>query len=234
MPTTNLNNPIRQWADDDRPREKMMLKGKHALSNAELIAILIRSGNTEESAVQLAQRILDAVQNNLIELSKLSIEELSRFKGMGPAKAISVVAALELGKRRLSEKVLQQKKITCSQDVYELLLPELSDQYYEQFFVLLLDRAHKVIRKINISQGGVAGTVADPKKIFRLALEHNSSSIILAHNHPSNNLKPSDNDIRLTQKMVEAGKVLEVQVLDHVIVGNDNYFSFADEGIMNS
>ena len=233
MPTTNLNNPIRQWADDDKPREKMMLKGKHALSNAELIAILIRSGNTEESAVQLAQRILDAVQNNLIELSKLTIEDLSRHKGMGSAKAVSIVAAMELGKRRLSEKVMRQQKISSSLDVYELLLPELSDLYYEQFFVLLLDRAHKVIRKINISQGGVAGTVADPKKIFKTALDHNASSIILAHNHPSNNLKPSDNDIRLTKKLSEAGKVLEILVLDHVIVGNDNYYSFADEGMMS-
>jgi len=233
MPANNHHNPIRQWAEDDRPREKMMLKGKGALSNAELIAILIRSGNTEESAVQLAQRMLDAAQNNLIELSKLTVADLSRFKGMGPAKAVSVVAALELGKRRLSEKVLQQNKITCSRDVYELLLPELSDLYYEQFFVLLLDRAHKVIRKINISQGGVAGTVADPKKIFKTALDHNASSIILAHNHPSDNLKPSDNDIRLTKKLSEAGKVLEIEVLDHVIVGNDNYFSFADEGNMN-
>ncbi|MBN2637794.1 MAG: DNA repair protein RadC [Bacteroidales bacterium] len=228
MPTKNT--PIRQWAEDDRPREKMILKGKNALSNAELIAILINSGNKEETAVQLAQRMLDAAQNNLIELSKLTIEDLSRFKGMGPAKAVSVVAALELGKRRLSEKVIQQSKITSSQDAFELLFPDLSDLYYEQFFILLLDRAHKVIRKMNISQGGVAGTVADPKKIFRFALEHNSSSIILAHNHPSNNLKPSDNDIRLTKKLVEAGKVLEIQVLDHLIVGNDNYYSFADEG----
>lgn len=232
MPTKSHNNPINQWAEDDRPREKMLLKGKNALSNAELIAILIGSGNTEESAVQLAQRMLDTANNNLIEFSKLSIEELSRFKGMGKAKAISVIAALELGKRRIAEKVVQQSKITCSRDVYDLLLPDLSDLYYEQFFVLLLDRANKVIRKLNISQGGVAGTVADPKKIFKLALDHNASSMILAHNHPSNNLKPSDNDIRLTKKLAAAGEVLEIKVLDHIIAGNDNYFSFADEGLM--
>ena len=233
MPTNIQNHTIRQWAEDDRPREKMLLKGRNALSNAELIAILIGSGNKDESAVQLAQRMLDNAGNNLIEFSKMDIEALSRFKGMGKAKAISIVAALELGKRRLAEKVIQQAKITCSRDVYNLLVPELTDKYYEAFFVLMLDRANKVMQKVNISQGGVAGTVVDPKKIFKLALDYNSSSIILAHNHPSNNLKPSDNDIRLTRKLAEAGKALEIQVLDHIIAGNDNYFSFADEGLIN-
>ncbi len=232
MPTKPRNQPINQWAEDDRPREKMLLKGKSALSNAELIALLIGSGNSDESAVQLAQRMLDATSNNLIEFSKLSIEELTRFKGMGKAKAISIIAALELGKRRVAERVLQQVKITSSRDIYELLLPDLTDNYYEAFFVVLLDRANKVIRKLNISRGGVSGTVVDPKKIFKLALDHNASSIILAHNHPSNNLKPSENDIRLTKKLQEAGKALEIPVLDHLIVGNDNYYSFADESIL--
>ncbi len=231
MPTKN-NNPIHLWAEDDRPREKLLLKGKGTLSNAELIAILIGSGNRDESAVQLAQRMLDAVQNNLIEFSKLTVEELSRYKGMGNAKSISVIAALELGKRRVSEKVLKQNKISSSRDVYDLFLAELTDLYYEQFFILLLDRANKVIRKINISQGGVSGTVADPKKIFKTALDYNTSSIILAHNHPSNNLKPSPADIQLTKKLSAAGKVLEIPVLDHLIVGSENYFSFADEGLI--
>ncbi len=233
MPTNPQNRTIRQWAEDDRPREKMLLKGRQALSNAELIAILIGSGNRDESAVQLARRILDAAGNNLIELSKTDIETLSKFKGMGRAKAVSIVAALELGKRRLAEKVVQQKKITSSRDVYELLVPDLTDQYYESFFVLLLDRANQVIQKVNISRGGTAGTVVDSKKIFKLALDYNASSVILAHNHPSNNLKPSDNDIRLTRKLRDAGKALDIQVLDHIIAGNDNYFSFADEGLMN-
>ncbi len=232
MPTKPKNQPINQWAEDDRPREKMMLKGKNALSNAELIALLIGSGNSDESAVQLAQRMLDRVDNNLIELSKMSIEELSRFRGMGKAKAISIIAAIELGKRRMAEKVIRQAKVTSSRDVYDLLLPELTDNYYEFFYVLLLDRANKVIRKLNISSGGVAGTVVDPKKIFKLALDHNASSIILAHNHPSNNLKPSDNDVKLTKKLQVAGKALDIPVLDHVIVGNDNYYSFADEGLL--
>ncbi len=226
------SQPIRQWAEDDRPREKMLRKGKNALSNAELIAVLIGSGNADESAVQLAQRMLDSVSNNLIEFSKLGIHELSRFRGMGKAKAIGIVAAFELGKRRLAEKVIKQNKITSSRDVYNLLLPELTDRYYEMFYVILLDRANNVIRKLEISSGGVAGTVVDPKKIFKRALDHNASSIILAHNHPSNNLKPSDNDVRLTKKLQEAGKALDIPVLDHIIAGNDNYFSFADEGLL--
>ncbi len=226
------SQPIRQWAEDDRPREKMLLKGKSALSNAELIALLIGSGNQEESAVQLAQRMLDSVNNNLIELAKLSIEELSRFRGMGKAKAVSIAAAIELGKRRMAERVVKQNKITSSRDAYDLLRPELTDNYYETFYVILLDRANRVIRKLNISSGGVAGTVVDPKKIFKLALDHNASSLILAHNHPSNNMKPSENDVKLTEKLQKAGTALDIPVLDHIIAGNDNYFSFADEGLL--
>lgn len=224
--------PISKWAEDDRPREKLMLKGKGQLSKAELIAILIGSGNNEESAVQLAQSILNSVDNNLAELSNLSITDLIKFKGIGEAKAISIIAALEIGKRRLSEDVLIKKKITSSEDAFHLLYAELSDKQYEEFWVLMLDRANQVIRKVNISEGGMAGTVADPKKIFKIALELSASSIILAHNHPSNNLKPSQNDIDLTKKLRSAGKLLDLEVLDHLIFGNDNYYSFADEGII--
>ncbi len=225
--------PISQWSEDDRPREKMMLKGKGQLSKAELIAILIGSGNTDESAVELAKRILSSVDNNLAELSRLSISDLSKFKGIGPAKAISIVAALELGRRRRADDVLiNTTKITSSQDAYNLLYAELSDKYHEEFWILLLDRANKVIRKVNISEGGLAGTVADPKKIFQLALEQHASSIILAHNHPSNNLQPSDNDIQLTKKIVAGGKSLDISILDHLIIGNDKFYSFADEGMM--
>ncbi|MFA5418485.1 MAG: DNA repair protein RadC [Bacteroidales bacterium] len=225
--------PIRQWSEDDRPREKMMLKGKGQLSKAELIAILIGSGNTDESAVALSKRILNSVDNNLAELSRLSISDLSRFKGIGPAKAISIVAALELGRRRRADDVLiDKKKITSSQDAFNLLYADLSDKYHEEFWVLLLDRANKVIRKVNISEGGLAGTVADPKKIFQLALEQHASGIILAHNHPSNNLLPSSNDIDLTKKIVAGGKSLDINILDHLIIGNDKFYSFADEGTM--
>lgn len=224
--------PISQWAEDDRPREKLVLKGKGHLSKAELIAILIGSGNTEESAVQLAQSILNSVKNNLAELSTLSFTDLKKFKGIGEAKAISIIAALELGKRRLSEDVLIRKKIKSSEDAFHILYPELSDKQYEEFWVLMLDRANQVIRKVNISEGGMAGTVADPKKIFKMALDLNASSLILAHNHPSNNLKPSQNDIDLTKKLRSAGKLLDIEVLDHLIFGNDSFYSFADEGLV--
>ncbi len=224
--------PISQWAEDDRPREKLMLKGKGQLSKAELIAILIGSGNTEESAVQLAQKILNSINNNLAELSNLSLSDLKKFKGIGEAKAISIIAALELGKRRLSEDVLVRKKIKSSEDAFHILYAELSDKQYEEFWVLMLDRANQVIRKVNISEGGMAGTVADPKKIFKMALDLNASSLILSHNHPSNNLKPSQNDIDLTKKLRSAGKLLDIEVLDHLIFGNDTYYSFADENMI--
>lgn len=227
--------PIRQWSEDDRPREKMMLKGKGQLSKAELIAILISSGNQDESAVELAKRILNSVNNNLAELSRLSVNDLCKFKGIGPAKAVSIVAALELGRRRRADDVLiVTTKITSSLDAYNLLYADLSDKYHEEFWILLLDRANKVIRKVNISEGGLAGTVADPKKIFTLALEQHASAIILAHNHPSNNLVPSTNDTELTKKIVSGGKQLDISILDHLIIGNDRYYSFADEGIMPS
>ena len=227
------NLPISQWAEDDRPREKLTTKGKGQLSKAELIAILIGSGNREESAVELSKRILSSVDNNLAELSKLSVKELCMFKGIGTAKAISIVAALEIGRRRRADDVIQKKKkIKSSKDAYDILYAELSDKNYEEFWIILLDRANQILKKVNISEGGLSGTVADPKKIFKMALEHNSSSIILAHNHPSNNLKPSDNDIKLTKTISSAGRTLEISVLDHIIVGSDNYFSFADESMI--
>ncbi len=220
------------WAEDDRPREKLALKGKSSLSNAELIAILIGSGNNRQSAVELAQEILNEADHNLVELSKMGISDLTYFKGIGSAKAISIIAALELGKRRLSSKVLLKKKISTSKDAYNLFLPHLIDRYDEQFRVLLLDRANQVIANKSIGEGGFAGTVADPKKIFKLALQYNASAIILGHNHPSNNVKPSDPDISLTKKIKRAGENLDIMILDHIIVGNDIYYSFADEGII--
>jgi len=220
------------WAEDDRPREKMALKGKSTLSDSELIAILIGSGNTKQSAVELSQQILDGVENNLIELSKLSISDLTKYKGIGSAKAISIVAALELGKRRLSSKALVKRKVTSSRDAYDLFLPFLIDRYDEEFRVLLLDRSNKIIVNLSVGEGGFAGTVADPKKIFKLALQHTASSIILGHNHPSNNISPSDTDISLTKKIQRAGESLDILILDHIIVGNDTYYSFADEGVI--
>ena len=232
MKMFNSNLPIHQWAEDDRPREKLILKGKSQLSKAELLALLIRSGSRSESAVQLAQRILGDVKHNLTELSKMSVSDLQTFKGIGEAKAISIVAGLELGKRRLSEEVITKKKIRSSQDVFHFLFADLSDKSYEEFWVLLLDRANQVIRKVNISEGGTAGTVADPKKIFKKAVDEKASSLVLAHNHPSNQIKPSQNDIDLTKKLKSAGELLDIDVIDHLIFGHDGYYSFADEGMM--
>ncbi|MEJ2595259.1 MAG: DNA repair protein RadC [bacterium] len=224
--------PISHWAEEDRPREKLLIKGKGQLSKAELIAILIGSGSREESAVQLAKTVLNSVQNNLAELARLTVTDLLTIKGIGEARALTIIAALELGKRRLSEEVLTKKKIRSSEDVFHYLFPDLSDKHYEEFWILLLDRANQVIGKKNISEGGISGTVADPKKIFRLALDYKASAIIMAHNHPSNNLKPSNNDIELTKKLRSAGKLLDMEVLDHLIFGHDSYYSFADEGMM--
>ncbi len=233
MDNYNQKTTIRNWAEDDRPREKLMLKGKAALSDAELIAILIGSGNTEESAVELSKRILKLAKDNLIELSKLSIPELIKtFKGIGEAKAISIIAALELGKRRRSAEVMERKKINSSKDAFDILQTLVADCLYEEFWILLLNKANKVIKYECISEGGISGTVADPKRIFKIALENNASSLILCHNHPSGNLKPSDADIKLTKKVKEAGLFLEILVVDHLIIGDEKYYSFADEGML--
>lgn len=225
--------PINLWAEDDRPREKLLLKGKGQLSKAELMAILIGSGNAGESAVALSQRILNEANNNLAELSHLSVSDLTRFRGIGSAKAIAIIAALELGRRRREDEVLgKKKKISCSRDAYNVLYANLSDISHEEFWMLLLDRANQVIRKIRISEGGFSGTVADPKVIFTHALEHKASAIIMAHNHPSNNMAPSANDVELTKKIKAAGASLDINILDHLIVGSDTYYSFADESML--
>ena len=225
--------PISQWAEDDRPREKLINKGKGQLSKAELVAILIGSGSKNESAVELSKRILSSTNNNLAELSRLTVKDFTQFKGIGEAKAISIVAALELGRRRREDDVLENKnKISSSSDAYSIFYPEMSDLVKEEFWILLLNRANHLIKKMRISEGGLSGTVADPKVIFKFALDNNASSIILAHNHPSNNLKPSQNDIDLTKKLISAGKLLDINVLDHLIIGSDTFFSFADESMI--
>jgi len=223
---------IKEWAEDDRPREKLLTKGKSALSDAELIAILISSGNKEESAVELSKRILQSLGNNLNRLAKLSFNDLIKFKGIGEAKAVSIIASLELGRRRKSEEVLQKKKVGGSKDAFDVLQLKLEDLPHEEFWILLLNRANKVIDIKLVGRGGVSGTVADSKIIFSFAIETLASGIILAHNHPSGNLKPSNSDIQLTKKIVEAGRIMEVPVLDHIIIGDNDYFSFADEGLI--
>jgi DNA repair protein RadC len=223
---------IKSWSPEDRPREKLILKGKSALSDAELIAILLGSGTTTMSAVDLAKKVLQPADNNLHELARLTVKDLTKIKGIGPAKALTIVAALELGRRRKELESNEKGKITGSRDAYDLLKADLLDIAHEEFWVLLLNRANRVIRKSQISQGGVAGTVADPKIIFKLALDDLASGVILAHNHPSGNLTASQADLDLTKKLKEAGKLLDIQVLDHIIVAGQKYFSFADEGIM--
>jgi DNA repair protein RadC len=223
---------IKEWSPEDRPREKLLLKGTSSLSDAELIAILIGSGTANVSAVEVAKKILVAGQNNLHELAKLGVKDLMKVKGIGEAKAITIVAALELGRRRREVDATEKPKIGSSKDAYEMLRGELIDLPHEEFWVLLLNRANRVIKKRRISEGGVSGTVADPKLIYKMALEDLASAVVVAHNHPSGNLQPSQNDIDLTKKLKEAGKFLEVQLLDHLIVAGTKYFSFADEGFL--
>jgi len=232
MERTDLNIPIREWAEDDRPREKLLLKGKGNLSNAELIAILLGTGSRKDSAVELAKKILKEVRNSLVALSGKNARDLQKFDGIGNAKAISIIAALELGRRRQGAEVLEREKVSCSKDVYAIFQSLLGDKQYEYFCILLLDRANKVISTEMISEGGISGTVADPKKIFRIALDKGCSSIILCHNHPSGNIEPSEADIRLTRKLKSAGDMLDIQVLDHLILGENNYYSFADENMI--
>lgn len=228
----NQKTTIKCWAEDDRPREKLLLKGSSVLSDAELIAILIGSGSREETAVQLAQRILRHAGENLIELSKLSINDLRKFKGMGEAKALSIIAALELGKRRRLSDMHEKRQITKSNHAFEIFQENLAYCNYEQFSAILLNRANRVIRTVTISTGGITGTVVDPKKVFKLALEFNATSLILGHNHPSGQIHPSEADIHLTRQMKNAGEFLELPILDHIIVGDERYYSFADEGRM--
>ncbi len=220
-------------AEEDRPREKLMLKGTSALSDAELIAILIGSGNTQETAVQLSQRILSSVQHNLNELGKLSIKDLTGFRGIGEAKAIAIIAATELGRRRKASETIQKTKIKSSNDAYQELLAELSDKPYEEFYILLLNRANEVIAKINVSKGGTTGTVVDGKIILKHAIETpRCCGLILAHNHPSGNLNPSEADIKITNNLKTAASLIDLHLLDHIIVGDKAYFSFADEGML--
>ncbi len=224
--------PITNWAEDDKPREKLMLKGKSALSDAELIAILIGSGSRNESAVELSKRILGSVDNNLNALGKLSITQLTTFKGIGEAKAISIVAAMELGRRRRGEEVLELKKITSSKSIFELMQPIIGELSHEEFWVLYLNNSNKVISKSQLSKGGITGTVVDVRLVFKSALEIGAIGVVLCHNHPSGGLTPSDADKQITKKLKFAGESLDIKVLDHLIVTENNYFSFSDSGIL--
>ena len=221
---------INQWAEEDRPREKMMLHGVSALSNAELLAILIGSGNTEDSAVELMRKVLAEYHNNLNELGKASIEELCRFKGIGPAKAITILAASELGKRRKEESPEERKVIISSKDVYECFYPLMCDLPTEECWVLLLNQASKIIDKVKIGSGGISATAVDVRCVLREALMKRASAIVLCHNHPSGNIRPSREDDLLTKQVGRASECMDIRLVDHIILTDGAFYSYADEG----
>lgn len=223
--------PITNWSEDDKPREKLMLKGKSVLSDAELIAILIGSGSRNESAVDLSKRILASVNHNLNALGKLSITQLMNFKGIGEAKAISIIAAMELGRRRRGEDAIELTKITSSKAVFEIMQPIIGELPHEEFWVLFLNNSNKVLFKAQLSKGGMTGTMVDVRIVFKIAFEQNATAIILTHNHPSGKLQASDADIQITKKIKTAGQQLDIPVLDHIIITESGYYSFVDEGI---
>lgn len=231
---TNYKNSftIKQWNEDDRPREKLLKKGKAALSDAELIAILIGSGNREESAVELSKRILSTIDNSLNELGKLMVNDLIKFKGIGEAKAISIITALELGRRRRLEEALEKPKVSSSKSVFDVMQPIIGELLHEEFWIIFLNNANKIQLKTQMSKGGITGTLVDTRLIFKQALELAATGLILCHNHPSGTLKPSTSDINLTNKIKKGGEVLDIKVLDHLIITEKEYYSFADEGIL--
>lgn len=228
----SVKRNIKQWAEEDRPREKMMLKGPSALSNAELLAILIGSGTKEYSALAVAQNILEKSGNSINNLGKKSIKDLQKEKGIGEARSIVIMAAMELGRRRKSEEARDQHKIVSSKQAFEIFQPLLCDLTHEEFWVMYLNRANAIIETSNLSKGGVSGTVTDVKMIMKRGIELLASSIIIAHNHPSGNAQPSKSDIDITQKLKESGKLIDIPVTDHIIVCEHTYFSFADEGLL--
>lgn len=223
---------IKNLAEEDRPREKLMLKGRHSLSDAELLAIILGSGSRKLSAIEVAQLLLNKGNNDLNNLAQFTLEDLKSINGIGDAKAISIIAALELGRRRKESKKEKRTKITCSKDIFEFIAPYLLDLNHEELWVIILTRSNHIKSVEKVSMGGMTGTVADPKIVFQKALSHQGCSIILIHNHPSGQVKPSQADIMLTKKIKEGGKFLEIPLLDHIVFGNDIYFSFADEGIL--
>ena len=226
----NEKKSIKEWAADDRPREKMMAKGKASLSNAELIAILIGSGNSELSAVELSRVILDSVDNNLITLSNLTLNDLMKHKGIGEAKAITIMAALELGKRRRAAEASLPKEVTNSKDTFERFLPYIDDPSQEHFLVMYLNQSNHPLKVECVSKGGTTNVIADPKVIFKSAINLGATCIVLGHNHPSGNPRPSEEDRLLTKKIFGAGKLLDIGVTDHIIIGNERYYSFRDHG----
>jgi DNA repair protein RadC len=223
---------ITDWAVEDRPREKLIQKGTNSLSDAELLGILISSGTREKSAVDLGRELLMIANNNLNSLGKLTISDLKSIHGIGTARAVTIAAALELGRRRKLAETPEIPQIKCSKDVFDLLSPVLSDIPHEEFWILFLNRYNKVINRMKLSQGGISGTVTDVRMVMKKAIEYLASGIIVCHNHPSGNLNPSESDTRITQKIKEAGSIMDIQLLDHLIISDKDYYSFADNGVL--
>lgn len=223
---------IKFLAEDDRPREKFLLKGKNSLSDSELLAIIMGSGSRDETAVELARRILSSVNNNWHQLSLLSIKDLMKFKGVGEVKAISITTALEIGRRRASQKIPEKPVISNSHNAYQIFRNHLSDLRTEEFWAAFLNQSNKVIHLAQLTQGGINQSIVDVRILFKTALDHFSTGVVIAHNHPSGNLKPSREDIEITQKIREAGKLLNIQLLDHLIITQNSYFSFSDDGLL--
>ncbi|UMY66960.1 MULTISPECIES: DNA repair protein RadC [unclassified Flavobacterium] len=224
--------PIRAWAEDDRPREKLLLKGKAALSDAELLAILIGTGSQNETAVDLSKRLLAASGNNLARFAKMGLKQLQEFRGIGEAKAVTIIAALELGQRRRAESSPDTDKVTSSLSVYELMRPLIGELPHEEFWIIYLNNANKVLSKLQLSKGGITGTLVDVRLVYKQAVQCGATSIIVCHNHPSGGLTPSDADRQITRKLKAAGEHLDVKLLDHVIITEVSHFSFSDEGML--
>lgn len=232
MDKTSKHLTIKALAEDDRPREKLLLKGRYNLSDAELLAIVLGSGSKNETALQLAQRILSDNKNNINELAKLNLNDFKKYKGVGTVKAINLIATFELGRRKNEAGIFEKVKITSSNIAYSVFNKMLSDLPHEEFWMLILNRANQVVKEEYISKGGISGTVVDVRLICKSALENTASGIIIAHNHPSGQVNPSENDKEITKKLKEALKILEISLLDHLIIGDGKYFSFADEGML--
>jgi len=224
--------PIRQWNEDDRPREKLLANGRHVLSDAELLAVIIGSGTRKESAVELSRRILFQSGNNLVELGKRSVAELTKLNGVGPAKAVSIIAALELGRRRQESAPAQRNQIRHSRDIYEYMAPRIADLNYEEFWAIATNRNNRIIGTRKISSGGIDSTSADIRMILRFCIEHAASGLAVCHNHPSGNPKPSESDIRLTNRLKHAAELMDMRLLDHLIITDGAYTSFADEALL--
>ena len=224
--------PMRLWAEDDLPSQKLLLKGISTLSDAELLSIIIGSGVSGENSLDIAKKMLSNCGNNLCEFWKYGVSDLQKIKGIGLKRAVKISAMFALARRRNESEVILKDKITQSHQAFELFKALMGDLPYEEFWILLLNRSNRLLKKIRISEGGVSGTVVDPKKVFKLCLDNQACSILLGHNHPSGNIQPSEADTKLTKKLRDCGMMLDVDVLDHIIIGDDRYYSFADDGKM--